>query len=382
MNQNSLNNGFGIAKLNHPDTYAEYCMHLEKVFNLLIHCYRNDGADSGDMENDIIEGFMRKFLYTIQVLRIKYFFDENRSLEVDLTASGFPTHYEIELLNSDLASRDTRIKEVRSLDVLKVKLIDELVKRQRDPEEILWELGRRTFYEMLEHEKMFLVFTPGELQLRSVYEDYRSYVFSWGGYDFKTNCPFIHIMTFDQDIDEQPLEEHGANYEELIAVISQEGTRAPEMAVVAVHIDNAIESIHPKILKRIGIGPLYSPFVAEINPEQAATEHELANELMLDSSRRINDFMLFFNDEIVMSMQQEQRESLFRLATKTREIFFIPDRLEDEEGFNRKASHVRRNVLLPHGILQQINDRNGRGIRKFEEIHKITFDDKGVRVNG
>ena len=166
---------------------------------------------------------------------------------------------------------------------------------------------------------------------------------SWGSYDFKTNRPYIHLMTFDQDTEAEPLTNKGANHLQLLEVLQAEGSRVPDIGVLALAIDDALETIHPKIVKRICFGPLFSELLLE--QEVDYDEKHLALKGLLADYAKPDDFVMFITHEVVFSKRQRVTQNIFAPNGKVREIFHLPD--DDPETYARRASVVQKYALVP-----------------------------------
>lgn len=356
------------ATFDSSDEYARYFNHLCTVFSRLIQCYHSD--TDANYEIHSIHIYLKKFLYTIEALRKKYTYNPAHSLKVDLTESGFPNFLEISYLAVDLLSRQQRLIALPPGPMLKQAMLDYMFKYRTEPKEYLWQMSEREYYEMLDEKKLILPFTPGRCELRQEGPKFRSYVFSWACYDFKTNRPYIHILTFDQDADSEPLHWKGANYHQFLEVVKAEGSRVPDVGILALSIDDDLESIHPKVLKRICIGPLHSKGTC-------AEDDDLCG-LLTQYSHDDSDFILLMKDEIVFSERQETRAGgTFGGGKKVREIFYIPE--TDLDLYEHKASRIHRYMLMPHNVLQHMEKKGN--MTRFAEHQKLTFDKEG-RVHG
>lgn len=368
-----------FATLKGGDEYALYFHQLSSVFNRLLACYRTE-SDAESYEVEVAMDCLTRLLFTVQGLRMKYTYSPSvdRSLWVDLTESGFPNSAEISNIGTDFLSRKTRLQELPPMALLKRAMLDHLLIHREDPTELLWQMSERVYLESLDAEKLFLTFNQGPVVKRSgnTNANARSYVVSWSCYDFKTNRPYIHLMTFDQNADKQPLEEGGMSQHELQEVIRAEGSRAPDVQTLAMRIDDAIESIHPKILKRICIGPLYSRLLLEGREPSVSDPYETVfRNLLLRYARQLDDFILFFTYEIIISSRQQITRTLFAPGGRVREIFHIP--VTDPECYERRASVVHHQILLPHFLLQHIDDAMEQSIPELRVGKKMAYNEKG-----
>ena len=55
-------------------------------------------------------------LYSIEAMRVKYMYDEEDNMKVDLTESGFPNYLEFRYLFNDLELRDDYLQKLTPID--------------------------------------------------------------------------------------------------------------------------------------------------------------------------------------------------------------------------------------------------------------------------
>ena len=368
-----------FATLGGRDEYRRYFDLLSTVIQRLRACYRAQDQ-GGTYEAGIVPGFMEKLLATIGLLRVKYTYApaDTRPLWIDLTESGFPNAMELSHMQQDLARRKERLLELAVPIALKRAVLDGLFQDLTDPPELLAQLSERSYFDLLDETKLFLPFVLGDLTLRTTDAKFRSYVVSWACYDFETNRPYVHVMTFDQDAGEEPLHAQGPGYTRFLEVLRAEGSRAPDVGILALAIDDALDPIHPKILKRLCIGPLYTPLLLAQRPAGDADAPSLFATLLQQHGRRPDDFVLQLCDEIVFSKAQQVSRSLLSPRGKVREIFAITE--TDPECYARRASVVHHNVVLPHDLLQHVGPAILAAAPVLRRCRKITYDEAGAMV--
>ena len=68
-------------------------------------------------------GFFKQYcdllLYSIEAMRVKYMYDEEDNMKIDLTDSGFPNYLEFRYLFNDLSLRDEYLNKLTDIEVLK-----------------------------------------------------------------------------------------------------------------------------------------------------------------------------------------------------------------------------------------------------------------------
>lgn len=357
--------------------HEQYFKQLRRVLGHLEDCYP-EKDDKGQSEGAVTRSYIQRLAYTMELLQKKYLFRDpnDRPLFVDITESGFPNHMELSELDVDLARRETLLRELPPVSILKRMLADELFRLQAEPLEVLRQLSKRVYLEALQPEKMFSQFVGGRLTRIGESGEFRRYTYSFGCYDFVTNRPFLHFLTFDQDMSEPRLESPGSHLEQVLNAIRTEGSRAPEIGILAMSIDDALESIHPKVLKRIGLGPLYSRVLLQNREANRDDPREAyVQELMRKFSRREDDFVLLIHEEVIFSKRQDVSRGMFSPKGRVREVFAVTE--TDPECNARKASAVNHYFLMPHELLQHVEPRTGVKITDFTRATKLTIDETG-----
>jgi hypothetical protein len=377
-----------FALLEGTDDYTRYFNLLTKSWTLLLKLYEGRGS-ADTYEARVIKSSLERLLYTVKVLRMKYSYNPTgrRLLWIDVSESGFPNAQDMGNLSVDVIKRQERLRSLMPMSMLRQIALDHMMKEKTEPLETLWELAERSYLEMLDDEKLFLPFNmfAEDIAVRPTKEKgVRSYSCSWSCYDFRTNRPYIHLLTFDQDKEEKPLEQRKPNMLKLLDVLQAEGSRVPDVGILAMAIDNALETIHPKVLKRIGLGPLYTPLLLEeelkhqnddpvMEPfiiDKTMTKQKLLLEL-LNNYAKEDDVILCFKDEIVFSKQQR-----ITRTSHVREVFYLPN--DDPETYARRASVIHKYVLLPHGVSQHLTPDIIAQVPEFQNAHLMTYDTKGA----
>ena len=365
-----------FSLLEGSDEYTKYFNLLSSGYAMLQQMYTLAGSNESS-EAQIVSVYLNRLLYTVEALRMKYTHmpSHQRLLWVDLSDSGFPNAQDISMVGVDLLHRDKRLRELPSAEMLKSLLLDYMFEQQDDSPELLWQLSERSYLAMLKEENLFLPFNLGDSDLRQVPSEKgkRTYLLTWGCYDFKTNRPYIHLMTFDQTPEDEPLQNKGANHLQLLELVQAEGSRVPDVGILAIAIDDALESIHPKIIKRIGIGPLYAPLLLDENTDY--DDKHLAMKELMDGWAGEGDMVMTMTHEIVFSKRQEVSTSIFKANGRVREVFHLPD--DDPEVFARRASVVHKHVLMPHSVAQHLSEDIVARVPELQNARVMTYDAKG-----
>ena len=175
-------------------------------------------------------------------------------------------------------------------------------------------------------------------------------------------------MFLTQDLSEQPFEEFGSNLTEFLKVMHEEGSHVPEkLHILAKSIDEKLDPIHPKVIKRIRIGPLRAQFLISNRPAEQLSEADAAAKSLFDRAGEEDDFVLMFSEEMTFSKEQiiTTRHFFKKVA---QEVFFIPLLGDEADG--------DRYILMPHRLYQEILPAEAQFIPRFQKRVKFSYDHK------
>lgn len=330
--------------LKYQDSYVEYFDHLRKVFSALITSFKERSVDD-PREIDIIKEFIQRFLNTIEAFRMKYVFDKEDAMRIDLTDSSFPNHLEFRKLLHDLENKDKLLADMQTEESLKLAVLDQLFNNNQKPHKLLAKLGKRTYLSQLNEKDLFLPFTPGELVFMSRDDkaQTRRNLYSWGSYDSVTNRPFIYLLIFDQDMSEPALHSDKAKAAELVTEIQKIKRDSAPLRMIATEIDEFFPTIHPKVLKRIDIGPLHGRY----------SKDDAALSRIAKTYFNEEDYIFVFTTEVVFSVGSKKTGGLFKTG-EMREVFFVDE--SNKDCMERNVSAVHKYMLAPHNVVQHLRD--------------------------
>lgn len=361
------------------EEYARYFDLLERVWAALIQGYELDSEDSFEARS--VRSYLERLLHTARALRMKYTHrpSDQRTMWVDLDDSGLPNAQEINNVAVDLLHRRAWLLNLPAEAMLKQRILDYMFKYHEEPVDALWQLAQRTYLKMLEKDKVFLPFMLEDSLEKQppTRKDMRTYLLSWACYDFTTSRPYLHVMSFDQNNEDAPLENREVNFTKLSDLLRTEGSRVPDVGILAMAVDDALESVHPKILKRIGLGPLFTPLLLEQEGLKLDDKHRAVAELLARYGKE-DDFIFVMSDEIVFSKSQRISSSMFSNG-RVREVFHIPE--NDPDSYARRASVVHKHALMPHLIAQHLDDELVERVPELQGARILTYDASG-RVHG
>ncbi len=199
-------------------------------------------------------------LYSIEAMRIKYMYDEEDNMKVDLTDSGFPNYLEFRYLYNDLELRNEYVDKLVDTASLKAEFLDTLLRKKEPVKRTrLFQASSVVYYKSVNQQFIFNKFVQGKI-IKAPKNSIASLMTSWSFYDVSNNRPYILFMYFDYDgkriMDKK---------EDLYKVLKESADREMSLDTMAYAIDRKLPEIHPKHLKRIDLGPFHNVFAKDEN---------------------------------------------------------------------------------------------------------------------
>ena len=363
------------------DDYAKYINKMRLAFSILMKVYtvQQDRDHEAEKEQEVVLFSIQKLMNTFELLRYKYLFNQKQFLKIDQTDSGFVHFSEIMGIQTDIPFKSDKLSLCDDVYDIKENMISFMLNNHEQPLDDLEKMSNLKYLQGLNEHELFLFFNPGRLTLLSdeCSDTHRKYSYHWACYDKTTNMPYIYFLEFDQSIESEPLENNMENADRFYDVIKQEGSRVPAAGIVARAIDQRLPDIHPKVLKRICIGPIYSSHFSENIEESVSSVLLYADEG--------EQFIFHLTEQFVFSegsvaIKNQGMLSKILSETKVREKFSLPnpESIDGHDMFNeldeQKASMIRKQVIMPHAIHQHIENL-------FENSSIISFNKEG-NING
>ena len=308
-------------------------------------------------EVEIIQKFATLFLSTLRSLGLKYLYEETDRMRIDLTDSGFPNYLEIRKMIADVELAKKGQLSGQETESLRRSLLDKLIAGEASPTRILKDLALNQYQAVLKKEELFGEFVPGVMKQLKMSDSARHagrYLCSWASYDSVTNRPFVYVLLFDSEPDQTGNFPKNVDKDPgFVEMIRKATHNTAPLKVVAMDIDNAYPHVHPKVLKRIDIGPI----ISEYERSEDATSQAIREQC------RTGDFLMNVTTEIVFSVGQKDLSKGLFTKTELREIFQIDE--TNKDCMERMVSEVQRYMFVTHPVLQYVNDSQKDLLKKL-----------------
>lgn len=311
-------------------------------------------SEADSLDDYIILTYIKKLKNTLNALRYKYWFlgtmDSriNSTLFVDSQDSGFPLRKEIHLLAADKTDSAEKLASFSSEQDIRDQIIAHVVARKAVPMDLLYTLSQRKFYTVLQDKEIFQASVdPTIVEVKSPNEGSRMYVIHWCTYDIKKNIPNIYIMVVEQSSAEsQSIKSNDAYRQSLFSALERFSTSDIRLITMAREIDKEFPDIHPKSVKRVHVGPVYT---------NGITHHNDGVQSILEGVQDARDNWVFaWSIETLLS--RGSREISTGFFGKQREEIYDLEGSHALGKFEAGASDIQQSMIIPYDAYQALND--------------------------
>lgn len=318
------------AELDSKDQYVFYHKMVEHALRELISSMELNGL-CNEEELTFFKQYCNLLLYSIEAMRIKYMYDDEENMKIDLTESGFPNYLEFRYLFNDLSLREEYLKKLPNLDRIKDEFLDTLLrKKEHVNKRRLFQAASLHYYSTVDQKYIFNRFVQGKI-IESPPDIASKYLTSWSFYDVSHNRPFICFMYFDYDGKDARKDAF-----KIYDALKTSADRDMKLDSMAYAIDRKLVNVHPKHIKRIDLGPLHNIF--------AKDEHELTHAIIGSIAKKEIDLESF-----AFSLKIDEVFS----GSEFKEGSFFSKQTFQNWDFNIEQAYV----FAPHRIIQLLYNK-------------------------
>lgn len=247
------------AVLDSKEQYVFYHQMIDFTLKELIVAVQANNI-CNKQEIQLFKQYCDLLLYSIEAMRVKYMYDDEENMKVDLTDSGFPNYLEFRYLFNDLGLREEFLGKLTPVEDLKKEFLDTLMrKKQSVSKRKLFQAASIVYYSSAKKEYIFNRFVQGKILELSDSSNGR-YLVSWSFYDVTHNRPFVCYMYFNYD---------GKNImdykSEIYKTLKTVADRDMDLGTMAYALDKRLPKVLPKKIKRIDLGPIHNVFAKDEN---------------------------------------------------------------------------------------------------------------------
>lgn len=356
------------VKITSNSDIKSYFMRQKNVIAQLRNVFDVDSIDvESTYDNSIIHTYLEMLSNTFEALELKHWFTgaNNRNseeLSIDAVDSGFPLRSEITFLTAEQAESQKFSGKLPSTEVLRKKIENHLLQHKTLPRALQQDLATKLYFELLESKKLFLNKNPVQVISLGPNESTGNerYLVHWANYDGKKNIPNIYIlmMEYSGEVDFT-----GSQDKAQIAHYLENNSFSNTMLLQLAQEIDKMKYVHPKVLKRIHVGPIYN---------SGLTKHNDNIQDVLGKIKDENDNWVFaWSTETLRSHGQES-VSVGLLSSKQREIFKVDSYGADT--FEAGASDITQSMIIPYGAYQALAESEENPLHN---VHKYVIGPKG-----
>ncbi|MEM6658446.1 MAG: hypothetical protein AAF496_14895 [Pseudomonadota bacterium] len=327
-----------------------------------------EGAIS-KQEVRIVSRYLSGLLYTFRALSMKYLLvgrDTGRffgSLAMDKRDSGFPVAAELLTMANDAQQAQVHLANMPSEDDLKTDMVRAIIGDQEIPTKLQFALSQRLYYQELLKGELFWARNDPECHWIGNESERRKFMIHWAVYDSQINLPVIYLMQLE-DSGRTALPKDQRRWPEVQAHLMAQSLGGLKLVTIAKGFDQDFDDLHPKHLRRIHVGPMYSSaYTEQSGPLRQVLEDAQAPEGQ--------DWALAWTTEELESEDViEERAGWF--STVEREIFALDP--FSGQGAETGATRTQRSIILPQRPFQVLAERNPPG---FSDVRKFVVSKAG-----
>lgn len=319
---------------------SEYVTRIARSFRALSHKYLLTGRDTG------------------------VFFG---SLSIDRHESGFPVFAELMKMANDAQQADKHLAGMRSVEELKDEMVRQIVGDLTVPTKLQYAMTQRLYYQQLQTSELFWATNDPQALWTGNKEDRRTYLLHWAVYDSQQNVPTIYLMDVE-DTGDVALPKDARRWPEAQAHLTAQGSAGLKLLTIAQGFDRDFDDLHPKRLRRIHVGPMYSSaFTLQSGP---------IREVLEEAQGAVgDDWTLAWTVEDLHSERTElEKKGWF--GSVEREIFKLDPFAG--RGAETGTTSIERAVILPQRPYQVLAEKKPAG---FKDVRKFVVSPAGRVVS-
>jgi len=345
--------------------FARIMGHLEQVTDIIA-----KDRLIGRTEADLVKFYLSCLTSSFTALSYKHLMTGRVSglapagLCIDKQESGFPIFQELLQLANDALNAKKHLANLPEADKLKQDMLHHILNEHSAPSRLQFAMSQRLYYQHLAGNNLFLAHNdPQEIWRGDLDNGRRRYLLHWASYDSQTNVPAIYLMDLE-DSGRHALPKDGARWPQVQSHLMAQAVTGLKLVTIARGFDQDFDDLHPKRLRRLHVGPMYSHNFTE----QSGPLREILAEA--DGEAGL-DWVLSWTLETIWS-QDVQSEKTGLFSWSDREIYKL-DKMGSKGG-QSGASEVRRSLILPERAYQVLEDRDPAGMR---DVRKYVLGGSG-----
>ncbi|WP_010142287.1 hypothetical protein [Oceanicola sp. S124] len=314
-----------------------------------------------DRETEVLARQVAMLTFTFRALSMKYLLagrDTGRffgSLTIDNHESGFPAAQELMVMANDAGQAAKHLASMPSVAGLKRQMLEEIVSDHQVPTRTQFALSQRLYYEELARGNLFWPRNDPEADwLENLGVGRRRYLLHWSVYDTQVNLPVIYLMEVE-DTGRHGLPTDPSRWPQVQAHLVSQSLGGLKLLTIAQGFDQDFDTLHPKRLRRLHLGPMYSHAYTQ---QSGPIRDVLAQAAGIESE----DWALAWTSEELVS-KEVRTEKTGWFGAVEREVF----QLAPYDGAELGATRRERALILPARPFQVLSELNPPGLARVKK---------------
>lgn len=314
------------------------------------------------LDSDVLEGYVQAIAATFRALSLKYLIAGKldgigqRHLTIDLHESGFPVFQEIVTMANDSAQAQQHLDGLPDAGRLKDEMVRQIVGERTVPVKLQYAMSQRLYFEALAKGGLFFAQMHPQAQwLADVDGGRKRFLIHWAVYDSQMNVPIIYLMEVE-DSGRRALPKDESRWPSVQMHLMAQSANALKLLTIAKGFDEDFADLHPKRLRRLYLGPMYSQtFTLQTGPIREVLEGA--------KSPEGDDWALAWTVEELESERVEHEKGWF--SDTQREVFKLDPFAG--RGVDTGATRVTRSLILPQRPFQVLAEKDPEGFRSVKK---------------
>lgn len=281
--------------------------------------------------------------------------------------SGFPVFQNVLELENDRLTADKRLANIPDAQAIRAEMADFILRTKAFPGSLQSQMAERIYLEQIGKGDIFSPYVLPETVRVAVNEKSGRpyYVVTWAVFDGSNTLPMVYVAGIEDssenirgllvgqdgkinpDLD-IPLPVGGLLNPQLSAQFddfaSKNGAYSLTPVTIATNMDRDFQTLHPKQLRRIVLGPFYSAGITENNAR--------INEILSRVRKPENAWLLTWTMQEVFSKAERPASKGFFSSTPATQEFHIDT--NDLEAARMGVSAYEKHALVPHDAYQAL----------------------------
>ena len=217
-------------------------------------------------EARILGRYLTALTGTFRALSYKYLMtgrsEGSASLTFDRHESGFPVAQELMMMALDAAQVQKHLGGMASTVELKDRMVRQILRDLTVPVQLQFALAQRLYYEALalavdQAGGIFWPKNDPDVQFIRELPGRRHFLLHWAVYDTQLNLPVVYLMDVE-DSGKKPLPRDDRRWPMVQAHLMAQSAMGLKLLTIAQGFDKDFNGLHPKRLRRMTLGPMYS----------------------------------------------------------------------------------------------------------------------------